>query len=44
MACSVVIGFLDDIEVVSSAFDHARVGPITAAFGASFVDLVECFS
>jgi hypothetical protein len=43
VVCSVVIGFLDDVGVVSSAFDDARVGSIPAAFGTSFVDLVDCF-
>lgn len=43
VAISVMIEFLDDVEVVSSAFDHTRVGPIPTGLGASFVDLVECF-
>jgi len=43
VACFVVFGFLDDVGVVSSAFDDAGIGSIPAAFGASFVDLVERF-
>jgi len=37
VACFVVFGFLDDVGVVSSAFDDAGIGSIPAAFGASFV-------
>lgn len=43
VSCSVVVGLLDDVGVVSSAFDDSGVDPISAAFCTSFVDLVECF-
>jgi len=41
--CFVGFGFLDEVGVVSSAFDCGGIGSIPSAFGASFVDHVERF-
>jgi hypothetical protein len=36
-----VMGFLDDVGVVTSSFDHAWVGAVSSAIGASLVDFGE---
>lgn len=43
MACAVMILFLHDVGIVASAFDHARVGSVATAFGASLVDFLDGF-
>jgi hypothetical protein len=38
VAGAVVMGFLDDVIVVASSFDHARVGAVSSAFGSPLID------
>lgn len=48
MARAVVMGFFNDVGVVASSFNNARVGAVSSTFGASLVDVGEgvsqCFS
>lgn len=43
MMCAAMVWLLDDVGVMASSFDDARVGAVSAPFGASLVDLSDGF-
>ena len=41
MPSAPMMGFFNDVGIVTSPFDHAGVGAVSSTFGASLIDFSE---